>query len=204
MPHLPAPSSADIAELGLLIPLADVLAGATVGLDLLTLDDARDDGQEKPKGRKAPAPGIHSYVNRLLSRVSAPAGVMATLTSHSFRRGGAQAANGCPDLTLQWIADHGGWSLSATNKAFQYIFNTTQEDQKVAKVLSGWDSKAIVPVVSFGSFDSLTRSKLDAVKAGRFACCSGLLVDHFNVSPAVTDVWSRHTLSSRNSIPTHQ
>uniref|UniRef100_H3H739 Tyr recombinase domain-containing protein n=1 Tax=Phytophthora ramorum TaxID=164328 RepID=H3H739_PHYRM len=40
------------------------------------------------------APGIHSYVNRVLDRVAKNAGVAERLTSHSFRRGGAQHANG--------------------------------------------------------------------------------------------------------------
>lgn len=133
LPHLPAPTSADVTELGPLVPLADVLAGVIVDLDLLEISGET----KKPKGRKAAAPGIHSYVNRLLSRISGPTGVVTTLTSHSFCCGGAQAANGSPDLTLQWIADRCGWSMSATKNAFQYIFNTTQEDQKVSKVLSG-------------------------------------------------------------------
>ncbi|OWZ06846.1 hypothetical protein PHMEG_00020851 [Phytophthora megakarya] len=31
--------------------------------------------------------------------------------------------------------------MTSTNKAFAYVFNTTSEDQKVARVLSGWDAK---------------------------------------------------------------
>ncbi|KAK1928173.1 hypothetical protein P3T76_016227 [Phytophthora citrophthora] len=37
-------------------------------------------------------PGIHSYVNRVLDRVTATADVAEKLTSHSFRRGGAQTS----------------------------------------------------------------------------------------------------------------
>ncbi|KAJ0396546.1 hypothetical protein ATCC90586_000827 [Pythium insidiosum] len=140
LPHLPAPSNADLADLGPLVPLADVLAGTATDLNLLE-PSTESTGASNPK-KKPSAPGIHSYVNRLLAKIAKPAG--------------AQTANGCPDLTLQWIADHGGWSLSSTNKAFQYIFNTTQEDQKVAKVLSEWDAKAPVAETNLAAFDLLT------------------------------------------------
>ncbi|KAG2885285.1 hypothetical protein PC116_g26575 [Phytophthora cactorum] len=40
------------------------------------------------------SPGIHSYVNRVLDRVAKKAGMAERLTSHSFRRGGAQHVNG--------------------------------------------------------------------------------------------------------------
>ncbi|KAF1331524.1 hypothetical protein FI667_g4266, partial [Globisporangium splendens] len=53
------------------------------------------------------APTIHSHVNRLLDRIAKSAGVLEQLTSHSFRRGGAQHANGSADLTARWIFDRG-------------------------------------------------------------------------------------------------
>jgi hypothetical protein len=194
LPHLPAPTSADLAEFGPLVPLSDVLAGTVAELNLLEPSTERDNVAKSKK--KPTAPGIHGYVNRLLAKIAKPAGVVSTLTSHSFRRGGAQTANGCPDLTLQWIADRGGWSLSSTNKAFQYIFNTTQEDQKVAKVLSGWDPKAPAPVTTLAGFDSLTRVMLDAVKARLFACCSDLQTTTHNVNPVVTDMLCAHLIKA--------
>ncbi|KAK1938146.1 hypothetical protein P3T76_009299 [Phytophthora citrophthora] len=51
-------------------------------------------------------PGIHSYVNRVLDRVAATACVAEKLTSHSFRTGGAQHANGA-GMCVQWIFDRG-------------------------------------------------------------------------------------------------
>ncbi|KAH9102956.1 hypothetical protein AeMF1_020598 [Aphanomyces euteiches] len=48
-------------------------------------------------------PGVHSHINRLLNRICNPAGVEAELTSHSFRRGGAQHANSSVELSPQWI-----------------------------------------------------------------------------------------------------
>ncbi|GMF40313.1 unnamed protein product [Phytophthora fragariaefolia] len=52
------------------------------------------------------APGIHSFVNRILDKVAERAGVSKRLTSHSFRRGGAQHANGA-GMCVQWIFDRG-------------------------------------------------------------------------------------------------
>jgi hypothetical protein len=89
-------------------------------------------------------PGVHAYVNRVLQSIrnykhttSTP--ISADLSSHSFRRGAAQFANSNPKLSLQWILDRGGWQLSAMNRGFMYIVNTTSEDQAVGKSLSGWD-----------------------------------------------------------------
>ncbi|KAG2787507.1 hypothetical protein PC116_g14992 [Phytophthora cactorum] len=81
--------------------------------------------------------GVQSYVNRLLKRVAEPAGATVDLTSHSFRRGGAQHANGDDRLAAQWIFDRGAWDMTKSSKAFAYITNTAREDRKVARVLSG-------------------------------------------------------------------
>ncbi|OWZ19400.1 hypothetical protein PHMEG_0006357 [Phytophthora megakarya] len=67
----------------------------------------------------------HAHVN-LLDRVASAAGVADTLTSYSFRRGGAQHVNGCDGLTQRWIFDRGAWNMSTTNKGFNYIFNTSR------------------------------------------------------------------------------
>ncbi|KAG2807424.1 hypothetical protein PC129_g17342 [Phytophthora cactorum] len=40
---------------------------------------------------------IYSHVNRLRDRIAGVSGVAAALTSHSFRRSGAQHVNGCDD-----------------------------------------------------------------------------------------------------------
>ncbi|OWZ01094.1 RxLR effector protein [Phytophthora megakarya] len=50
-------------------------------------------------------PTIYTHVNRMLDRVASAAGVADTLTSHSFRRGGAQHVNVCDGLTQRWIFD---------------------------------------------------------------------------------------------------
>ncbi|KAG3120474.1 hypothetical protein PI125_g1115 [Phytophthora idaei] len=91
------------------------------------------------------APGIHNYVNRVLGRVAKKAGVAERLTSHSFRRGGAQHANGA-GTCVQWIFDRGAWNMTATYKVFAYVFNTPSEDHKVARVLSSHDPEKAVPL----------------------------------------------------------
>ncbi|GMF46513.1 unnamed protein product [Phytophthora fragariaefolia] len=100
---------------------------------------------------------MQGHVNRMLKRVALPAGVTSELTSHSFRRGGAQHANGDDCLAAQWIFDRGAWDMTKTTKAFAYITNTAREDRKVARVLSGWGSNASPPTIDIGSQDHTTR-----------------------------------------------
>jgi hypothetical protein len=112
---------------------------------------------------KRRAPGVHAYVNRLLKKLSSGSrtnGITPGLSSHSFRRGGAQAANANPSVSLQWIFDRGGWQLSAVNKAFVYIFNTTNEDQQVAKVLSGWEPGARSWIPTLCALDAAVRPSI--------------------------------------------
>ncbi|EGZ14223.1 hypothetical protein PHYSODRAFT_335888 [Phytophthora sojae] len=44
-------------------------------------------------------------------------------------------------LAENWIFERGGWKLVRVNKAFGYMLGTTQADQKVSRVLSGWKPK---------------------------------------------------------------
>lgn len=84
-------------------------------------------------------------MNRLIERLTRLAGITEQLSSHSFRRGGAQRANGSAELTDRWIFDRGAWNISTADKAFNYVFNTRTEDNKVAKVLSGWGQTQRTP-----------------------------------------------------------
>ncbi|KAJ8559236.1 hypothetical protein ON010_g8212 [Phytophthora cinnamomi] len=126
----------------------------------------------QPDKAKSPdsAPGTHSYVNRVLYRVVNPAGVAERLTSHSFRRGGAQHANGA-GMCVQWIFDRGVWKMTATNKAFAYVFNTPPEDRKVARVLSRRDPDTNVPLLTLDSFDSHTKSNIRSVASSLHPDC---------------------------------
>ncbi|GMF39302.1 unnamed protein product [Phytophthora fragariaefolia] len=133
-------------------------------------------------------PTIYTHVNRVLDRVAPAAGVVTTLTSHSFRRGGAQHANGCDGMTARWSFDRGAWNLTTTNKSFNYIFNTSREDHKIAKVLSGYKPKAEVKLQNLPSFDSQTLESIEGVQRILFATCYKLKTESFNMSKKVLDV----------------
>ncbi|KAJ0392254.1 hypothetical protein ATCC90586_011824 [Pythium insidiosum] len=203
LPHLPQPTPTDLAVHGPLVPLAAVLHGCT--RDRSLLDEAAeavagtggDPHQETASSKtKTALPGIHAYVNRVLSRISVGARITTALTSHSFRRGGAQHVNGHPGISPQWIADRGGWNMTTTNKVFAYIFNTTNEDQKVAKILSGHDVDARVKVVDLSGFDATTRANITSLQHDLFSCCVGLQDKALNVSPEVIDVMFAYLLKA--------
>ncbi|KAG3201382.1 hypothetical protein PC128_g3963 [Phytophthora cactorum] len=139
------------------------------------------------------APGIHNYVNRVLDRVAKKAGVAERLTSHSFRRGGAQHANGA-GMCVQWIFDRGAWNMSAANKAFAYVFNTPSEDHKVARVLSSNDPEKAVPLLSLDAFDSETQVKIRSVASALFTASSGLEMPQYNVNERVLDTLMAYLL----------
>ncbi|GAB9477688.1 hypothetical protein Gpo141_00014812, partial [Globisporangium polare] len=143
----------------------------------------------------ASAPTIHNHVNRLLERIAKPAGIAETLTSHSFRRGGAQHANGSEQLTARWIFDRGAWNVSTTNKAFNYVFNTRSEDHKVAKVLSGHDPKQRVRLADLTAFDAHTLEKIVSVQALLFSTCRSLGAAKYNVSQRVLDVFASYLIT---------
>ncbi|EGZ21287.1 hypothetical protein PHYSODRAFT_491362 [Phytophthora sojae] len=149
----------------------------------------RTDEDKSPES----APGIHSYVNRVLDRVVKPAGVSERLTSHSFRRGGAQHANGA-GMCVQWIFDRGAWNMTATNKAFAYVFNTPSKDHKVARVLSSRDPDATVPLLSLDTFDSDTQARLRSVASSLFVSSSGLHTAQYNVNARVVDTLMAYLL----------
>ncbi|KAG3174033.1 hypothetical protein PC128_g18166 [Phytophthora cactorum] len=132
------------------------------------------------------APGIHNYVNRVLDRVAKKAGVAERLTSHSFRRGGAQHANGA-GMCVQWIFDRGAWNMTAANKAFAYVFSTPSEDHKVARVLSSHDPEKAVLLLSLDAFDSETQVKIRSVASAFFTASSGLEMPQYNVNERVLD-----------------
>ncbi|KAF0718737.1 hypothetical protein AaE_010568 [Aphanomyces astaci] len=136
---------------------------------------------------KKSAPTIHSHVNRILDRVSTEAGVDEKLSSHSFRRGGAQHANGCEVLTARWIFDPGAWNITATNKGFNYVFNTSSEDHKVAKFLSGHSTTEHVPILAIESMDAGTLERIGDVQQRLFASCYDLDNRAFNIKERVID-----------------
>ncbi|GMF59486.1 unnamed protein product [Phytophthora fragariaefolia] len=153
-PHLAA-SSYEHMNAPVDIPLAEALVAC---------ENIVEPSEPPKKKRKQTEDNmkIHAYVNRVVktaSAVQAKAKPTANLMSHSFRRGGAQHANSGPLLSAKWIFDRGSWNVTATNKDFAYVFNTTSEDQKVVCVLSGWDLSKKPPVPTLSWFDSASRHK---------------------------------------------
>ncbi|OWY96971.1 hypothetical protein PHMEG_00032618, partial [Phytophthora megakarya] len=139
-------------------------------------------------------PTIYAHVNRLLDRVASAAGVADTLTSHSFRRCGAQHVNGCDGLTQRWIFDRGAWNMSTTNKGFNYIFNTSREDHKVSKALSGYGTQTEVKAMSLKPFDAQTQKKITGVQRLLFMNCFKMKSSKYNLSQQVIDVLTAYLI----------
>ncbi|OWZ02243.1 hypothetical protein PHMEG_00026235 [Phytophthora megakarya] len=171
--HLPVKSKDVPGELTKSIPLLDLLD------DSSTLGPSQASSTNCSTSAK-PVAGIHALVNRLLDCVAA-AGVEDVLTSHSFRRGGAQ-------VEAQWIFDRGAWNLATTNEAFSYVISTPKEDHRVAKVLSGMSPRQAVVLPSLGIFDSVTQEQIREVSCKLFNASHGLVNKTFNLSSAVIDV----------------
>ena len=181
--HLPELPVQNAATLSPSTPLLEILDHP----DEYAALGAAADAANKP-GSLDKTPTVFTHVNRILDRVAAVAGVSETLTSHSFRRGGAQHVNGCDGLTHRWIFDRGAWNMSTTNKGFNYIFNTSREDHKVSKALSGYDTSASVPLLDLSTFDAQTQERITAVQNTLFATCAKLKSAKYNVSQHVLDV----------------
>ncbi|GMF49707.1 unnamed protein product [Phytophthora fragariaefolia] len=170
------------------------LTSVTLSLDVLLvkLSNARPETTGVLAPAAAPrvdtTPMIYSHANRVLDRVALAVGVVITLTSHSFRRGGAQRANCRDGMTARWIFDRGAWNLTTTKKGFNYIFNTSREDHKIAKVLSGYKSKAEVKPQNLSSFDSQTLESIQGVQRILFATCYKRKTESFNICKKVLDV----------------
>ncbi|KAE9171332.1 hypothetical protein PF002_g29849 [Phytophthora fragariae] len=130
----------------------------------------------------------------MLKRVAEPAGATPDLTSHSFRRGGAQHANGDDRLAAQWIFDRGAWDMTKTNKAFAYITNTAREDRKVARVLSGWAADDVPAMVDVAALDHASRERLGRFQVLLFGSCTGLNQQRLNVSIKVLSVLTAYLI----------
>ncbi|KAF0705501.1 hypothetical protein AaE_014487 [Aphanomyces astaci] len=129
-----------------------------------------------------------SLLDLLDSPVLQLTGIDEQLTSHSFRRGGAQHANASEHLTARWIFDRGAWNVSATNKAFNYVFNTLQEDHKVSQTLSGWSPTKAIELLNVTALDAQTQDQITAVQARVFSTCHDPGKPMFNVTKSVLGV----------------
>ncbi|KAH9105965.1 hypothetical protein AeMF1_018344, partial [Aphanomyces euteiches] len=176
------------------MPLMDLLNGS-LGADSSSAPKA-DVKVKKSVTQLTALPGVHSHINRLLNRISKPAGVEAELTSHSFRRCGAQHANSSAELSPQWIFDRGSWNMTATNKAFAYVFNTSNEDQKVARVLSSWPASANVMGPTLDALDAATRVDVSRLQERLFTACVGMQEKKFNINGEVATFLMGYLLRS--------
>ncbi|KAG3112459.1 hypothetical protein PI124_g8322 [Phytophthora idaei] len=78
--------------------------------------------------------------------------------------------------------------MSTTNKGFSYIFNTSKEDHKIAKVLSGYKPKAAVALQNLFSFYAQTRDAIDRLQGVLFVTCYKVKTDSLNVNKKGMDV----------------
>ena len=175
---LPAQPGNIAVRFGPETPLIDVLDHPEASCGVQAADTS---GTDSP-------PSTHSHVNRLLDRVATRDRVEQQLTSHSFRRGGAQHANRSAELATRWIFDRGAWNMSTTNKAFSYVFNIMSEDHKLAKVLSGWKTNEFVPLTDLSLFDAQTNDSIREVQEMLFATCQSLIEKKYNINQRVLDV----------------
>ena len=84
--------------------------------------------------------GVAAYLNRVLKKLMEGDEYDYTLTGYGIRRGGATAAAQNEYLTIYQIIQRGGWTIDAVSSVFEYIAGTSFSDQKVGRVLAGWDN----------------------------------------------------------------
>ncbi|KAE8973474.1 hypothetical protein PR001_g26296 [Phytophthora rubi] len=134
------------------------------------------------------APGIHSYLNRVVSEMSSARRHISLIPT-----GRAQHANGA-SRCVQWIFDRGAWNMTATNKAFAYVFNTPSEDHKIARVLSSRDPETKVPLLSLDRFDSDTQTRTRSVASALFVTSLRVKTTQYNVNARVVDILMAYLL----------
>ena len=83
--------------------------------------------------------GVAAYINRVLKKVME--GEEVVLTGYSIRRGGATAAAQNEHVSVHQVIQRGEWTIDAVSTIFEYIAGTSHADQKVAKVLAGWENE---------------------------------------------------------------
>ncbi|KAG2787351.1 hypothetical protein PC129_g6312 [Phytophthora cactorum] len=149
-----------------------------------------EDAQQSAVSRSVP--GAQAYVNRLLVRVKQFADqkqVKLThgLTSHSFRRGATMHAND-GSLAENWNIERGGWQLDRVNKAFGYMLGTTQADQNVARVLSGWRPKEDPRLPSLRALEYPVLARAEKLQALLFTNTLGFADHAMNLDEDVAKV----------------
>ncbi|KAG3109085.1 hypothetical protein PI124_g8772 [Phytophthora idaei] len=80
------------------------------------------------------------------------------------------------------------------NKAFAYVFNTPQEDRKVARVLSGWGVNEKPVVEDAETLDHGTQEQVARLQELLYSSYSGLKERRFNVSRKVLAVLAAYLI----------
>ncbi|KAH9093597.1 hypothetical protein Ae201684P_016224 [Aphanomyces euteiches] len=86
--------------------------------------------------------------------------------------------------------------MTATNKAFAYVFNTSNEDQKVARVLSSWPASACVMGPTLDALDAATRVDVSRLQERLFSACVGMQEKKFNINGEVATFLMGYLLRS--------
>ncbi|POM70206.1 LOW QUALITY PROTEIN: Hypothetical protein PHPALM_13388, partial [Phytophthora palmivora] len=89
-------------------------------------------------------------------------------------------------LTENWIIE--GWQLARVNKAFAYMLGTTQADQKVARVLSGWNPKDGARHPSLRALEEPNLSRALKLQALFFANTLGFADPALNLDEELAEV----------------
>lgn len=196
-----------LLELPMLHATADPLRLPTSSelclVDVLEHCHDKDGDEETPRPPssarlQAAAPlTIQAYVNsvvKLASERQRKAEPTVVLSSHSFRRGGTQHVSGDANVSPQSVFGRGCWNVTATNKAFAYVFSTTSEDMKVSKVLSGWMAYENINVASLTTFESLTRKRITDFTAILFLTSLGFQDWSLNIVNRVAGLLAATTI----------
>ncbi|KAH9092238.1 hypothetical protein LEN26_018583 [Aphanomyces euteiches] len=86
--------------------------------------------------------------------------------------------------------------MTATNKAFAYVFNTSNEDQNVARVLSSWHASASVMGPTLDALDAATRVEVLSLQESLFTACVGMQEKKYNINGEVATFLMGYLLCS--------
>ncbi|EGZ23108.1 hypothetical protein PHYSODRAFT_324362 [Phytophthora sojae] len=91
-------------------------------------------------------------------------------------------------LSENWIIERGGWQLDRVNMAFGYMLGTTQADQKVSRVLSGWKPKDGARLPTLAALDTPILARARKLQQLLFSSTMVFADAALNLDDDVTDV----------------
>lgn len=84
--------------------------------------------------------------------------------------------------------EQGRVGLTSVSKAFNYVMNTTQEDQKVAKTLTGWSHNAQAQLPNLQAFDEILLRKILQLQSLMFSAVTGIR-SSYSLSEGIIEVF---------------